>query len=511
MAPKGKVDWAAQRLGDGTAVEVPKYLTDLQSKDASLRAAAAKWFTDSLLDRGPYPDVAAEVVHALVDILESGAQDPAIVIALLVEVALVGHGEPAVTGVNPKQFRGARKKAYATFCSAKAVLVRLLVAPDAKTRAAAAFGLGFIANDASTTVERLQDHVAKESDTTVIASCLLAMGLAARHGAKLPPSVASRLESDSPLLRTAAAIALGSDAQPAPATTTNLVLGLALPQADDLLWFEGRLAYYALRVLTANSAGHLDVAIPALQNYLSHPNVKELDEYAKLMLADATIELGFVQFAGRERNPVTKSELSPKQLELLKQLETLGRRTASLGEHGLPREPAAIGLLTSNTEAPLERQVTVLAEQQSQTLPIWKVLHLVLKEACEERELAEALKTQVPKQELFAVLSEACSAKNRVPVAPAEVIIECIDWLGPDALEPGRKLADELAKTTTHYSPALAVLSLNALVRNGVTTLPDEYGPVAARLRRAIKPLGYAEVFACLSPEARATFELKPA
>lgn len=510
MAAKGKGDWPAKRLGNGTAVDVPKYLRDLQSKDADLRVAATKWFTDALLDRGPYPDVASDVVQALVDILDAGPHDPAIVIELLVEVSLLGHADPAVAGVNPKKLRGALKKAYQTFCSAKAVLERLLTSPDARTRAAAAFGLAFIMEGAPAIAALLQNHITTESDSTVVASCLLALGLTARHGATLPTLVSSRLESDSFLLRTAAAIALGSEAQPAPATTTNLVLGLTLPH-PNLLWFEGRLAGYALRVLTSNSEGHVDVAIPALQNYLGHPNVKELDEYAKLMLADATIMLGFAPFAGREGNPVTQNELSPKQLELLKQLETLGRRTATFGEYGLPREPSAIGLLTGNATAPLDRLVTVLAEQQSQTLPIWKVLHLVSNETCEERQLAEALKMQVPKAELFAVLTEACSAKNRVPVAPAEVIIECIDWLGADALELGRKLADELAKATTHYSPALAVLSLNSLVRNGVTALPDEYGAVAAILAQAMTPLGYEAVFACLSPEARARFELEPA
>lgn len=510
MATARKVDWAGKRLGEGTAAQVPTYLADLESREATTRAAAAKWLTSALLDQAPYPDVAPDVVDALIDILRGGARDPATVITVLVEVAVLGHADHAVAGVRHTKFRGALKKSYQSFCGAKTIFEHLLTAaPEAGTRASAAFGLAFIVEDAPAIAEGLENHIAKESDQTVVASCILALGVTARHGATLPSLISSKLESDSFLLRTAAAIALGTEAQPTPATTTNLVLGLTLPHTD-LLWFEGRLSYYALRALTSNSAGHVEVAIPALQNYLGHPNVKELDEYAKLMLADATILLGFAQFAGRERNPVTKNELSQKQLTLLGQLETLGRRTATFGEHGLPREPSAIGLLTSNTTAPLEHLVTVLAEQRSQTLPIWKVLHLVSKETCDADQLASALKTQVPKPDLFAVLTEACSAKNRVPVAPAEVIVECIDWLGADALEPGRKLADELAQATTHFSPALAVLSLNSLIRNGVTVLPDEYGSIAAVLAQAMTPLGYEDVFARLSPEARATFELEP-
>lgn len=507
-ASSDTVDWASKPLGEGTAAKVPEQLQKLQSKSKAERGKAAKWLADALLDEGPYPAVGADVVAELLQALTAGAQDPVLTIALLVELAVFGHMGHAVSGVNAGDFRGSLKKAYSAFCAAAPTFETLLGAKEANTRAAAAFALAFISDDAVKVSKVVAAQLEDETDSNVVASSLLAVGLLACHGGPAPKVAAAYLESDEPLVRTAAAVALGlTEKKPKAALTEALVAGLFVNESD-LLWFEGNVGFYAHRVLTEKAKAHAAAGVPAVRELLDGDALEDLDEYAQRLLTDTTIVLGFSEFSERAGNPITADELTEEQVELLKSLQTLGIRTAAFQEYGLPA-PEALGLLTgSGGGGPLDRMLEVSIGKKSQQMPIWKCLHLVFEDELSEKELGKALVKQVPKSELFEVLTEASQYKNEVPVIPCGVVITCLDALGKDAVEPAQRLATELARTEDSDATGLALLSLNALVRNGQTKLPDEFGAVAAVLKYAADPVGLKQIVASLSPAAREKYQL---
>lgn len=506
---KAKIDWSSKKMRGASASEIPAHLLGLQSKTKALRAASAEWFEEALLDDDDhYPAVAADVVSALLAMLhENEVPDQALVTTLVTDLAVFNYPYHVVTGVQADKFSGALKKSYTQFCKSKPFFIELLANKKAPTRAAAAFALAFIVDDTAATLQLLDNHLKIEKDTNVIISCILAVGICARHENVSQPKGFTRfIENNDHVLRAAAAISLTvAGKKVSPEIYSELVSCLIAPKTSAP-WFGGNLSFYVDNIFTQDPKKH-KLALPALKKLLSSPSTLKHDDNIKLIIANVTISLGFFEFAGRAEDPVTHDELSEEQIELLTLLKELGARTSRLEDHGLPGQDA-LQLLISPQTGPLDHLVKILVKGKEQTLPFWKCLHMQFNRKISSAELVNIITKQVPRKDVFDLLKEASEYKNDVPVIAGQVVMDCLHWLGKDALAPGKKLCDQLAKTEEYYSSPLATLALNALLINGETHFPDKYGAVVAELSRTSKAIGLKQALKCLSLEAQKKYNL---
>lgn len=497
-------DWSKLRHAHGSASDVPRWLAELDSGDASERRMAAAMLRERF-EAGPVsalPAVASELVERLG---QASRDDRAGLWELLVAIVFAEPERYALSPFVPKKKQKADfTAALSVFSGAEPLLEEALDSKDPALCAAAAYAASFLpepsprlAARVAKLVRRKNLHPAEES------SLLLALGTFVRRGAATHDELPAPGAKASPRMRAAHVLAraIANGVSDAPLEREEmdalaLFLGQPADPASESPWGGRELGNLAAEALVAQGERAREV-VPRLL-----AGIEAMDARLQARNRDLALDLAFASRPGRA--PIAPADLDAEQKAAIELLLAAGVDVA-YPRVGILNTANARGLV-SGADAAEGGQRAIESELRlsAGTRPAWQWFDAVCSGEVDAQSLLQAMAARFSPAELWEVMVDAFEAKFGNAQPPMLFAEAAAERVACDAATV-RSLAERLQAQGFACSPPAAVYAVKLLLRTGgAAAVIPEFEPLALVALGGNDDAAIERLLAALPKDARA-------
>jgi hypothetical protein len=502
----------------GKAKDVPGLLEALESKDETQQDQAFQNLSLCLVSGGSvFPASVAAVPMLQASARRTDGRSRALSLILLAELAAAGTDDKLTTGVDLSDSTTKKVFAKAPLKDCRAAVLEgsadyfgMLEDPDARVRAAAAFLLGFLPEVAPKALAPLKTALARDTDEYALGSALLATALllkVAKTGSEGVLDVAYKATS-TPLQRGLVALAHRIVRGTNSVDELGDVLGLiplAYVGSDRFPWCQGRLDLLVVNSIKAGGASaELEpTAIALVAAAKERGATAPANDAIPGRWARLALELTFPKSANNEVVSSDISDAGKRVFSAITESQLLDKPGVVPGDFGLPSSIAdARRWLGLEPPGPLDPEVSIAVGGASKTLPVWKVLLMVLRGTLPQSVWEEAADAQLTPEQLFdAYCDAALNVYNTsLPSGHPERVVS---QLGKEAVERSMKFASKLVQAKqsgTRVPGSAALFALNPLV-TAKLAIPGELDEIV--ISAIVDKAAPSTLILCVPPERR--------
>lgn len=486
----------------GKAKDVPGLLEGLESRDEGRQNQAFQNLSLCLVSGGRvFPASVAAIPMLQAGARRTGGRSRALSLVLLAELASAGTDDKLTTGVDLSDSTTKKAFAKAPLKDCRGAVLEgsldylgMLEDEDARVRAAAAFLLGFLPEIATKAITRLKAALAGDTDEYASGSALLATALLLRvigtagEGVLDTESQATSTPLRRGLVALAHRIVRGTNSVAELGDALGLI-PLAYVGTDRFPWCQGRLDLLVVNAIrTSGVAAELEPTAMALVAAAKERGATALaNDATPGRWARLALELTFPKSAKNEVVPSDIGDTGKRVFSAITESQLLGKLGVVPGDFGLPSSlPDARRWLGLELPGPLDLEVSIAVGGSNKTLPVWKVLLMVLRGTLPQAVWEEAADAQLTPQQLFDAYCDAALNVYNTSLPTGGHPERVIRQLGYAAVErsldfAGKLFAAKKAGLPVPDSAALLVLNtlagaqmefpaeLDELVRSAIT------------------------------------------